>query len=78
MFKTRLTELLGIKYPILSGPMAYLSGAELVSAVSNAGGLGIMASLSFLTIKDFKEELKRTKSMTNKPFAVNVTLMPIV
>jgi nitronate monooxygenase len=76
MLKTRITELLGIEYPILAGPMAYMSGPELVSAVSNAGGLGIMASLTYQTIDELREAIKKTKSLTDKPFAVNVTLLP--
>ncbi len=76
MFKTRITEMLGIEYPIIAGPMAYLSRAELVSAVSNAGGLGIIASLTFQTTEELREEIKKTKSMTDKPFAVNITLLP--
>lgn len=74
MFKTRITEILGIEYPIIAGPMAYLSQAKLVSAVSNAGGLGILASTAISTLKELREEIKKTKSMTDKPFAVNVTL----
>ncbi len=76
MFKTRITEMFGIKYPIIAGPMAYISGAELVSAVSNAGGLGILVSVTHPTPKHLREEIKKTKSMTDKPFAVNVTLLP--
>lgn len=76
MLKTRLTELLGIKYPIIVAPMQWLSRAELVSAASNAGGLGIITSLTFPTAKDLREEIKKTRSMTDKPFGVNVTLMP--
>ena len=76
MLKTRITELLGIEHPILAGPMAYMSGPELVSAVSNAGGLGIIASLTYQTIDELREAIKKTKSLTDKPFAVNVTLLP--
>lgn len=76
MFKTRITELLGIEYPIIAGPMGFISGAELVSAVSNAGGLGIMVSTTFGEPEDLKEEIKKAKSLTDKPFAVNVTLLP--
>ena len=78
MFKTRITELLGIEHPILAGPLAYLSNAEMVSAVSNAGGLGILVSITHPTPDDLRQEIKKTKSMTDKPFAVNVTLAPIV
>jgi NAD(P)H-dependent flavin oxidoreductase YrpB (nitropropane dioxygenase family) len=78
MFKTRITEMFGIEYPIIQGAMQWLSRAELVSAVSNAGGLGIISSLTFPTAKEFREEIKKTKSLTNKPFAVNITLLPII
>ena len=76
MFKTRITEIFGIEYPIIQGAMMWLSRAELVSAVSNAGGLGIMASSTFPTAKELRQEIKKTKSMTDKPFAVNITLLP--
>ena len=76
MLKTRITEMLGIEYPIIQGAMLWLSRAELVAAVSNAGGLGIIASLTFPTAKELRQEIKKTKSMTDKPFAVNVALLP--
>ena len=76
MLKTRITEMFGIEYPIIQGAIQWLSRAELVSAVSNAGGLGIISSLTFPTAKEFREEIRKTKSMTDKPFAVNVTLLP--
>jgi len=78
MFKTRITEMLGIEYPIIQGAMHWLSVAELVSAVSNAGGLGVLSSLTFPTTKELREDIKKTKSMTDKPFAVNITLLPTV
>ena len=78
MFKTRITELFGIEYPILAGPMAYLSGPELVAAVSNAGGLGMLVSTTIPTIDKLREEIRKTKSLTDKPFAVNITLAPLV
>ena len=77
MLKTRVTELLGIKYPILAGPMAYISGPELVSAVSNAGGLGIMASLTYPDPETLREAIRQTQKLTKKPFAVNITMLPI-
>ena len=76
MFKTRVTEMLGIEYPIIAGPMGNLSLAGLVSAVSNAGGLGILVATTHPTPKELREEIKKTKSMTDKPFGVNVTLLP--
>lgn len=76
MFKTRVTEKLGIRYPIIQGAMLWLSKAELVAAVSNAGGLGILSSPTFPTKEEFKQEVKKTKSLTDKPFAVNVVFLP--
>ena len=76
MFKTRVTEILGIEYPIIKGPMAYLSGPELTAAVSNAGGMGIIASLSYRTVAELRDAIKKTKALTDKPFAVNVTMLP--
>ncbi len=78
MFETRITELLGIKYPIIQGGMAWLSRAELVAAVSNAGGLGIMTSANLATKEELREEIRRTKSLTDKPFGVNINLAPAV
>lgn len=75
--KTRITEMLGIKYPIIAGPMAYISDAEFVAAVSNAGGLGIMMATT-MALSEITEEVKKAKSLTDKPFAVNITLLPSV
>lgn len=76
MFETRITKLLGIKYPIIQGGMVYLSRAELVAAVSNAGGLGILTSANLETEEAFRNELHKTKSLTDKPFGVNINLAP--
>jgi len=76
MFKTRLTELLGIKYPIICGGMRNLSRAELVAAVSDAGGLGILDSSRFKSAGELREEIVRTRELTPKPFGVNITLFP--
>lgn len=76
MFKTWLTESLGIKYPIIQGAMLWLSRAELASAVSNAGGLGIINTGSFSSAGEFREEIKKMKNLTDNPFAINITLMP--
>lgn len=78
MFKTRVTEMLGIKYPIIQGALGGgLARAELVSAVSNAGGLGMITALGHSTLKELREEIKKTRSMTDKPFAVNVSLSSV-
>jgi NAD(P)H-dependent flavin oxidoreductase YrpB (nitropropane dioxygenase family) len=76
MFKTRITEMLGIKYPIIQGAMARLPQAELVSAVSDAGGLGNLAALSLRSIEEFRQEIKTIRGLTDKPFAVNITMSP--
>ena len=76
MFKTRITEMLGIEYPIIQGGMAWVSCPELVAAVSNAGGLGILVSAFCATKEDLREEIRKTKSLTDKPFGVNISLFP--
>ena len=68
--KTRITELLGIKYPIIQGAMAWVSLPPLVAAVSNAGGLGILGS-SFMVPDELRENIRKVKELTQKPFAVN-------
>ncbi|MFZ2958537.1 MAG: enoyl-[acyl-carrier-protein] reductase FabK [Candidatus Ozemobacteraceae bacterium] len=74
MIETRITKLLGIRYPILQGGMAWVSSAPLVAAVSNAGGLGILGS-GPMDPETFLNELRAIKSMTDKPFGVNIMLM---
>ncbi len=76
MFKTRITELLGIEYPVIQGAMQWLSRAELAAAVSNAGGLGIISGGSFESADELRQEIRKMKSLTEKPFAVNITLLP--
>ena len=76
MFKTKMTEMLNIEYPIMQGGMMWLSRAELTSAVSNAGGLGTMTALTFCEPKDLAAEIKKTRGMTKNTFAVNVTILP--
>ena len=78
MLKTRITEMLGIQYPIIQGAMVWLSVAELTAAVSNAGGLGILASMNFDNKNELREEVRKTKRLTNKPFGVNINLFPTV
>ncbi len=76
MIKTKLTEMLGIEYPIVQGCMQWISRAPLVAAVSEAGGLGLLSSSTFSNADDLQAEIRKIKSMTDKPFAVNLTLMP--
>ncbi len=71
---TDICEMLGIKYPIFQGAMAWISDAELVSAVSNAGGLGVLAT-GHLDGEGCRAEIRKVKEKTDKPFAVNVMLL---
>lgn len=76
MLKTRMTELLGIEYPIQCGTMMALSKPELVSAVANAGGLACLAAAIYPTQETLTEAIEQTRSMTSKPFGVNLSLFP--
>jgi NAD(P)H-dependent flavin oxidoreductase YrpB (nitropropane dioxygenase family) len=73
---TRFTRLVGIDYPIVQGGMMWVGRAELAAAVSNAGGLGILTALTQPTPDDLRREIERCRSMTNKPFGVNLTILP--
>ena len=72
--KTRITELLGIEYPIIQGGMAWVAEYHLAAAVSNAGGLGIIGAAS-APAEVIREQIQKTKELTDKPFGVNVMLM---
>lgn len=72
--KTRITELLGIKYPIFQGAMAWIADANLAAAVSNAGGLGIIAG-GAAPVEVVREEIHKAQSLTDKPFALNIMLL---
>lgn len=74
--KTRITELFGIQHPIIQGGMHYVGLAELASAVSNAGGLGIITGLTQKTPELLAKEIARCREMTDKPFGVNLTFLP--
>ena len=76
--KTRITELFNIQHPIIQGGMHFVGFAELASAVSNAGGLGIITGLTQKTPKDLAKEIARCHEMTDKPFGVNLTFLPTV
>lgn len=76
--KTQVTELLDIRYPIVQGGMQWVGTAELASAVSNAGGLGILTALTQPTPEGLREEIARCRSMTAKPFGVNLTILPSI
>ena len=74
--KTRITELFGIAHPIIQGGMHYVGFAELASAVSNAGGLGIITGLTQKTPELLAKEIARCRDMTDRPFGVNLTFLP--
>ena len=75
-FTTRITELLGIEHPIVQGGMQNVGRAELASAVSNGGGLGIITALTQPSPEALRAEIERCQSMTSKPFGVNITVFP--
>lgn len=76
--KTRITELFGIQHPIIQGGMHYVGFAELAAAVSNAGGLGIITGLTQPTPALLAAEIAKCRDLTDKPFGVNLTFLPIV
>jgi NAD(P)H-dependent flavin oxidoreductase YrpB (nitropropane dioxygenase family) len=78
MLKTRITDLFGIEHPVIQGGMQWVGYAELVSAVSNAGALGILTALTQPTPEDLAKEIERTRGMTDKPFGVNLTVLPTI
>ena len=76
--RTRITESLGIDFPIVQGGMQWVGLAEMASAVSNAGGLGILTGLTQTSPAELVNEIERCRSMTAKPFAVNLTILPTI
>ena len=74
MLKTRITELFGIKHPIMLAGMAVITTPELVAAVSNAGGLGNLA-ISMYTPENLRSDIRKIREMTDKPFAINQILI---
>ncbi|MFF0456204.1 NAD(P)H-dependent flavin oxidoreductase [Nocardia africana] len=78
MLRTRFTEMFGIEHPIVQGGMMHVGRAELVAAVANAGGLGFITALTQPTPDDLRREIERTRQLTDKPFGVNVTILPSI
>jgi len=76
--KTRITELFGIEHPIIQGGMHYVGFAELAAAVSNAGGLGIITALTQPSAAALADEIAKCRDLTDKPFGVNLTFLPVV
>ena len=78
MIKTRFTEMFGVQHPIVQGGMQWVGRAELVSAVANAGALGMLTALTQPTPEALAKEIARCRTMTDKPFGVNLTILPAV
>lgn len=78
MIKTRVTEMLGISHPVIQGGMQWVGRAEMTSAVSNAGGLGVLTALTQPSPEDLLKEIARCREMTDNPFAVNLTILPTI
>lgn len=76
MLENRVTQILGIRYPVIQGGMQWIGKAELASAVSNAGGLGVLTALTQPTPAHLAQEIERCRSMTDRPFGVNLTILP--
>ncbi|MGB0555246.1 MAG: NAD(P)H-dependent flavin oxidoreductase [Alphaproteobacteria bacterium] len=76
MLKTKFTEVFGIEYPIVQGGMQWVGYAELVAAVANAGGLGFITALTQPTPEDLTKEIAKCRDLTDKPFGVNLTILP--
>src|ERR1700677_2655442 len=78
MIKTRFTELVGVEHPIVQGGMQWVGRAELVAAVANAGALGFITALTQPTPADLANEIAKTRDLTDKPFGVNLTILPTI
>src|SRR6266478_4714099 len=78
MLRTRFTEMFGVEHPIVQGGMQWVGRAELVSAVANAGALGFLTGLTQPTPEDLAKEIARCREMTDKPFGVNLTILPTI
>ena len=76
MFDTRITRMLDIRYPIVGGTMMSISNADYVAGISNAGGLGILASAIYSSREEFAAAIDRIRELKDKPFAVNINLFP--
>ena len=76
--KTAITDMFGIKYPIICGAMMWLCKPELCAAVSNAGGMGNLTAGNYSTEDEFRDAIRTTRKLTDKPFMVNVTVLPSV
>jgi Nitronate monooxygenase len=78
VLRTRFTELFGVTHPITQGGMQWVGRAELIAAVANAGCLGFLTALTQPTPEDLAAEILRTKNLTDRPFGVNLTILPTI
>jgi NADH:quinone reductase (non-electrogenic) len=78
MFKTVITEMFGIKYPIICGGMMWLCKPPLCAAISNAGGMGNLTAGNYETEREFRQAIRETRKLTDKPFMVNITMLPSI
>jgi nitronate monooxygenase len=78
MFQTAITKMFGIRYPIICGAMMWLCKPRFCAAISNAGGLGNLTAGNYETEEDFRAAIRETRKLTDKPFTVNITLLPSV
>jgi len=78
MIKTEITKMFGIEYPIICGAMMWICKPNLCAAISNAGGMGNLTAANFETEDEFREAIRKTRKLTDKPFMVNVTILPSV
>ena len=76
MLKTRITEFFGIERPIVQGGLMWIARAELAAAVANAGGIGFMTALTYSEPEGLREEIRKCRQLTDKPFGVNLTFLP--
>ncbi|MFP4572922.1 MAG: NAD(P)H-dependent flavin oxidoreductase [Desulfobacterales bacterium] len=76
MFETKITKMFGVKYPVVQGGLMWIANAQLTSAVANAGGMGFMTALSFADPDGLREEIRKCRKMTDKPFGINLTFLP--
>ncbi len=76
MLKTRITEFFGVEYPIIQGGLMWVAKAELTAAVANAGGMGFMTALTYPTADALRDEIRKCRDMTDKPFGINLTFLP--
>ena len=71
---TKITQMTGVKFPLIMGAFAVIGRAEFASAFSNAGGLGILTAINYPKIEDFRTELEKMLLLTDKPFGINFTI----